>query len=56
MDSVKLNISLQAKRNRNYPELDVGDNVKIMHKKGRKAEVKRNGRAIGERLYKQLNG
>ena len=31
---VKLNISLQAKRNRTYPEVDVGDRVKIMRKKG----------------------
>ena len=31
---VKLNISLQAKRNRTYPEIEVGDNVKIMRKKG----------------------
>ena len=31
---VKLNISLQAKRNRTYPEIEVGDSVKIMHKKG----------------------
>ena len=31
---VKLNISLQAKRNRTCPEVDVGDRVKIMRKKG----------------------
>ena len=31
---VKLNISVQAKRNRTYPELEVGDDVKIMRKKG----------------------
>ena len=31
---VKLNISLQAKRNRTYPEIEVGDSVKIMRKKG----------------------
>ena len=31
---VKLNISLQAKRNRTYPEVEVGDRVKIMRKKG----------------------
>ena len=31
---VKLNISLQAKRNRTYPELEVGNDVKIMRKKG----------------------
>ena len=31
---VKLNISLQAKRNRTYPEVEVGDSVKIMRKKG----------------------
>ena len=31
---VKLNISLQAKRNRKYPEVEVGDSVKIMRKKG----------------------
>ena len=30
---VKLNISLQAKRNRTYPEIEVGDSVKIMRKK-----------------------
>ena len=29
---VKLNISLQAKRNRTYPEIEVGDSVKIMRK------------------------
>ena len=27
-------ISLQAKRNRTYPDIEVGDNVKIMRKKG----------------------
>ena len=31
---VKLYISLQAKRNRTYPEIEVRDNVKIMRKKG----------------------
>ena len=31
---VKLNINLQAKYKRTYPEVGVGDNVKIMHKKG----------------------
>ena len=31
---VKLNISLQAKKSRVYPEVDVGDRVKIMRKKG----------------------
>ena len=31
---VKLNMSLQAKRNRTYPEVEVGDSVKIMRKKG----------------------
>ena len=31
---VRLNISLQAKRNRTYPEIEVGDSVKIMRKKG----------------------
>ena len=31
---VKLNISLQAKRNRTYPEVEVGDSVKTMRKKG----------------------
>ena len=31
---VKLNISLQAKRNRTYPEIEVGESVKIMRKKG----------------------
>ena len=31
---VKLNISLQAKRSRTYPEIEVDDNVKIMRKKG----------------------
>ena len=31
---VKLNISLQAKRNRTYPEIEVGDRVKMMRKKG----------------------
>ena len=31
---VKLKISLQAKRNRTYPEIEVGDSVKIMRKKG----------------------
>ena len=31
---VKLNITLQAKRSRTYPELEVGDSVKIMRKKG----------------------
>ena len=30
---VKLNISLQAKRNRTYPDVEVGDSVKIMRKK-----------------------
>ena len=30
---VKLNISLQAKHNRTYPEVEVGDSVKIMRKK-----------------------
>ena len=29
-----MNISLQAKRNRTYPEVEVGDSVKIMRKKG----------------------
>ena len=41
---VKLNISLQAKRNRTYPEVDVGDRVKIMRKK---ALAKKSGPAIG---------
>ena len=27
-------MSLQAKRNRTYPEVEVGDSVKIMRKKG----------------------
>ena len=31
---VKLNISLQAKRNRTYPETEVGDTVKMMRNKG----------------------
>ena len=31
---VKLNISVQAKKSRVYPEVDVGDSVKIMRKKG----------------------
>ena len=31
---VKINISLQAKRSRTYPEVEVGDSVKIMRKKG----------------------
>ena len=31
---VKLNISLQAKRNRTYPELEVSNQVKVMRKKG----------------------
>ena len=31
---VKLNISLQAKKSRVYPEIEVGDSVKIMRKKG----------------------
>ena len=31
---VKLNIALQAKKSRVYPEVDVGDRVKIMRKKG----------------------
>ena len=31
---VKLNISLQAKRNRTHPEIEVGNSVKIMRKKG----------------------
>ena len=31
---VKLNMSLQAKRNRTYPEVEVGNSVKIMRKKG----------------------
>ena len=31
---VKLRLSLNAKRSRTYPEIDEGDNVKIMRKKG----------------------
>ena len=31
---VKLNISLQAKKSRVYPEIEVGDSVKIMREKG----------------------
>ena len=31
---VKLNINLQAKYNRTYPEIEVGNNVKIMRKEG----------------------
>ena len=31
---VKLNISMQAKRSRVYPEIEVGDDVKVMRKKG----------------------
>ena len=31
---VKLNISLYAKRNRVYPEIEVRDSVKIIRKKG----------------------
>ena len=31
---VKMNITMQAKKTRMYPELDVGSNVKIMRKKG----------------------
>ena len=31
---VKMNITMQAKKTRRYPELDVGSNVKIMRKKG----------------------
>ena len=31
---VKLNISMNARKNRLYPELDIGDKVKIMRKKG----------------------
>ena len=31
---VKLNISLQAKKSRVYPEIEVGDSVKVMRKKG----------------------
>ena len=30
----KLNMSIKATKNRKYPELDVGDNVKVMRKKG----------------------
>ena len=30
----KMNITMQAKKTRMYPELDVGSNVKIMRKKG----------------------
>ena len=47
---VKLNISLQAKRNRTYPELEVGDDVKISAKK---ALVKRNALRIGLKHPKQ---
>ena len=32
--AVKLNLSLQAKRNRTYPEIETGDEVKVMRKKG----------------------
>ena len=31
---VKLNIGLQAKRSRTYPDLEKGDKVKVMRKKG----------------------
>ena len=31
---VKSNISMQAKRSRVYPEIEVGDDVKVMRKKG----------------------
>ena len=31
---VKLTLSMNAKRSRTYPEIDEGDNVKIMRKKG----------------------
>ena len=37
MDKIKFQffiISLQAKRNRIYPEIELGDSVKIMRKKG----------------------
>ena len=60
---VKLNISLQAKRNRTYPEIEVGDSVKIMRKKGISEEdrtshwvktpqtVKRIDKELGQNYY-----
>ena len=41
---VKLIVSLQAKRNRTYPEIEVGNSVKIMRKK---ALAKKNALLIG---------
>ena len=32
-NSSKLNVSIQAKRRRTYPELEIGDKVKILRKK-----------------------
>ena len=60
---VKLNISLHAKRNRTYPEIDVGDSVKIMCKKGisekertshwvrTSQKIKRIDRKLGQNYY-----
>ena len=38
--TVKENITEKANRNRSYPELDIGDNVKIIRKPGKYAEFK----------------
>ena len=60
---VKLNISLQAKRNRTYPEIEVGDSVKIMRKKGisekertshwlrTPQKIKRTDKKLGQNYY-----
>ena len=60
---VKLNISLQAKRNRTYPEIEVGDSVRIMRKKGigekertshwlrTPQKIKRTDKKLGQNYY-----
>ena len=60
---VKLNISLQAKRNRTYPEVEVGDSVEIMRKTGLSEKernshwvrtpqkIKRTGKKLGQNYY-----
>ena len=37
--AVKLNMEMKAKRNRKYPDVNVGDNVKMFRKKKKRIEI-----------------
>ena len=55
----KLNVSIKAKRNRMYPELNVGDRVKIVRKKAITEKERTSnflkGEYIVEEFFEKLN-